>query len=133
MAVKLDIRKSVMNPVLSRREVSLVINHHGEGTPSKDLIISELNQIYSTSAANIYVFGVTTGFGSSETVAHAHLYNSIDDMKRIEYPYVVARKTGEVQGKVGRRVRKENRKKAAKIFGTMKRNMAKAAKRAKDD
>lgn len=133
MAIQIDVVKSVMNPLLNRREVTVTVNHHGQGTPAKQVITSELNQIYSVPAANIYVFKMNTKFGSSETTAEAHLYGSLDDMKKIEYPFVIARKTGVAIEKVGRRVRKEERKKKAKIFGTIKRNMTKAAKRAKND
>ncbi|EED42053.1 hypothetical protein EBI_27516 [Enterocytozoon bieneusi H348] len=52
-------------------------------------------------------------------------------MKKIVLPHVLRRITGEEKQKVARRMRKDARKKKAKIFGTMKRNMKKAEREIK--
>lgn len=133
MAVQIKVVKSAINPLLNRKEVELTINHVNQSTPAKKIITSELSSNYSCPETQIYVFGVKTRFGSFETLAKAHLYNSLEDMKKIERPFVMARVTGETIDKMRRRARKDKRIKRYKMFGTLSRNMKKAARRNKDE
>lgn len=132
MAVSLKVVKCATNSLLARKEVELVINHQKQSTPTRSLITTELSNNYSIPAGQIYVYGVKTGFGSSESVAYAHMYNSVDDLKKIERTFVVSRLTGEVPSKVKRINRKQERVKRRNVFGTEKRNMQKAQRRAND-
>lgn len=132
MANKLRVVNSFSNALFNRREISLVVEHNKESTPTKDYVRKELSTNFSVPENQIYVFGMKTKFGSHTTDVQAHLYSNFEEMKRIVLPHVLRRITGEEKQKVARRMRKDARKKKAKIFGTMKRNMKKAEKRNKD-
>lgn len=133
MAVQIKVVKNVTNPLLNRKEVEMTINHVNQSTPAKKVITSELSSNYSVPENQVYVYDLKTRFGSFETRAKAHLYNSIEDMKKIERQFVISRVTGETVNKMKRRARKDKRIKSYKMFGTLNRNMKKAARRNKDE
>ncbi|KAI5152330.1 small subunit ribosomal protein S24e [Enteropsectra breve] len=131
-ATSIKVAKSFVNALLNRRELTINITHPNKSTPTKELITSEISPLYSVPAGQIYVYGIKTGFGSHQSVAYAHLYKSMDDLKSVEREFVVERMTGVKRDKIKRRQRKDNRIKAYKMFGTLQRNMKKAAKRSED-
>lgn len=132
MAISIKVIKSVTNPLLARRELALLITHTNQPTPDKKTIAGELCSNYTVPEGQIRIFGMETGFGIHESRASAHIYNSADDLAKIEYPYVVARMTGNPLRKIKRMTRKQERVKRRKVFGTEKRNMKKAARRTRD-
>ena len=132
MAVSIKVVKCNANALLSRKEVSMTVTHVNQATPKKDLIASELSTNYSIPATQIYVFGIKTRFGSGESVARAHMYNSTDDLKKIERTFVNTRMTGVAPAKIKRITKKQERVKRRKVFGTEKRNMEKVKRRVKD-
>jgi len=133
MAINIKVVKSISNALLNRKEVELSITHPNQATPDKKVITSELSSNYSVPENQICVFDVITGFGSHHSNATAHLYTkSADDLRMIERKHIVARKTGETIEKIPRRTRKDTRIKKYKMFGTLKRNMKKAARRTKE-
>lgn len=133
MAFQLKVVRSNTNQLLNRKEIQLEITHSNQGTPSKEIITTELSSNYSLPAKQIYVYGMDTKPGLHKTVALANMYNSFDDLKKIEREFVVARITGERPAKIPRRQKKDARIKRYKMFGTLKRNMKKASKKAQDD
>ncbi|ORD93786.1 RS24B [Enterospora canceri] len=132
MAIQLKVQKSFTNSLFSRKEIDLTIKHSKQATPNKNEIKKELSTNYSIPVEQIHVFDMTTGFGLHSTEAKAHLYSNAELMKKVVLDYVLRKLTGEEKTKVLRKQRKEARKKKAKIFGTMKRNMKKIEKRNKD-
>ncbi|KAI4291670.1 small subunit ribosomal protein S24e [Pancytospora philotis] len=132
MAISIKVTKFNTNALLSRRELELSITHRNQSTPNKEVITSELSSNYAVPAGQIYVHSVKTGFGIHESVARAHMYNSTDDLKKIERAFVTTRLTGEAPFKVKRITKKQERVKRRNIFGTEKRNMEKAKRRIKD-
>ncbi|KAI5176392.1 small subunit ribosomal protein S24e [Pancytospora epiphaga] len=132
MPLAITVTKYNTNALLGRKEVELSISHPSQATPNKSVISSELSNLYTVPSDQIYVYGTKTGFGANLSVARAHLYNSLDDLKKIERSFVVTRLTGVSETKIKRIIRKQDRKKKSKIFGTEKRNMMKAKRRNKD-
>lgn len=127
----LDIRvnKYQNNPLLKRRELEITVNHDKTSTPSKKEMAENISSSYSLPASQIYVFGIKTGFGSNESVAYAHIYNSMQDLKDIEKEHVIAKITGEVKSKINRRTKKQEKNKKLKIFGSERRNKMKAKRK----
>uniref|UniRef100_A0A1B6K6C4 Small ribosomal subunit protein eS24 n=1 Tax=Homalodisca liturata TaxID=320908 RepID=A0A1B6K6C4_9HEMI len=132
MPLAITVTRFNTNALLGRKEVEMSISHPNQATPNKEVISSELSNIYTIPSSQIYIYGMKTGFGAHLSVARAHMYNSADDLRKIERPFVVARLTGVSETKVKRIIRKQERKKKAKIFGTVKRNMKKVQRRNKD-
>lgn len=124
--------KSAANPLLNRKEIQLEITHACQAGPSKKTVTEELSTNYSIPAENIYVYDMYIAKGTHTTVAKANMYNSFEDLKNIERAFVLARLTGEKETKMPRRQKKAARKKKYQMFGTLKRNMKKAARRAEE-
>lgn len=133
MAFQLKVVRSSNNQLLNRKEIELEITHNNQASPSKEIVTSELSSNYSLPPKQIYVYGMRTKPGLHKTVALANMYNNFDDLKKIEREFVVARITGEKPSKIPRRQKKDARIKRYKRFGTMKRNLKKASRRAQDD
>lgn len=133
MAYQLKVVRSTPNPLLNRREIQLEITHTNQSSPSKTAVTQDLSSNYSLPKEQIYVYEMTTKPGLHKTIAKANMYNSFDDLKNVERSFVVTRITGEKTKKVARRLKKDLRIKKYKRFGTMKRLMKKAARRAEDD
>lgn len=133
MAFQLKVVRSNTNQLLNRKEIELEITHSNQASPSKEIVTSELSSNYSLPSKQIYVYNMHTRPGQHRTVALANMYNSFDDLKKIEREFVVARITGERASKIPRRQKKDARIKRYKRFGTMKRNMKKASRRSQDD
>lgn len=133
MAFQLKVVRSSTNHLLNRKEVQLEITHNNQASPSKETVTTELSSNYSLPTKQIYVYGMSTKPGLHKTVALANMYNSFDDLKKIEREFVVARITGERPVKVPRRQKKDARIKRYKMFGTLKRNMKKANRKAQDN
>ncbi|ORD97947.1 RS24B [Hepatospora eriocheir] len=132
MSVHLKITKSFTNQVLNRKELCMEITHSNQATPNKAVIVDELSVNYSIPKNQIYVFKMKTEFGIQRSKALAHLYNSEESLREIEKQYVIKRTFNEEIDKLPRRSRKENRKKAAKRFGTEQRLIKKVERRQKD-
>lgn len=133
MAFQLKVIKSTSNPLLNRKELQLEITHTNQSSPDKKTVTSELSSNYSIAAQQIYVYDMCTKQGLHKTMASASLYNTFEDLKKIERAFVVTRITGEKETKVPRRQKKDARIKKYKKFGTLKRNMKKAARKSQDD
>lgn len=119
------------NRPLQRREVVLSISHPKSRTPSKEDICSQIGSLFKVRKELVIVSGCSTRFGTHETKCKVRIYESPEMLREIERDFVVKRKTGEeVRKKKARRVRKKERKEKAKIFGTMRRHLKKAEKRA---
>lgn len=133
MSLQLKVTKSFANCIFNRKEIDLTIKHTKQATPNKDAIRKELSTNYSVPVDQIRVFDMKTGFGVHESTAKAHLYSDAELMKTVVLSYVLRKVTGAEITKVARRQRKDARKKRVKIFGTMARNMRKAAKRSESN
>ena len=133
MAFQLKVLKNINNQLLNRKELQLEITHTNQSSPDKKTVTSELSSNYSIPEEQIYVYGMTTKQGLHKTLAMASMYNSFEDLKKIERAFVVSRITGEKVTKVPRRQKKDARIKKYKKFGTLKRIMKKASRKAQDD
>lgn len=117
--------------MLGRRELELSINHAGKATPAKAEVQAKIAELYQTRKDGILVFDMCNQQGTNTSISKCRIYGSLDDLKKIELPYAIRRITGEVKGGKPRRARKDERKKKAKMFGSLKRNMKKAEKKNK--
>lgn len=133
MVFELKPISKVTNMLLNRKEYLIEITHTNSAAPNKATLTSKLANEYKVEENQIYVFNMNTFPGEHKTLANANIYNSFDDLKKIERDFVVARITGEKKSKIPRRQKKDARIKRYKMFGTLKRNMRKAAKKAEAD
>lgn len=119
------------NKLLSRRELEVVAHHPGMPIPSKEEVCEKISELYQTNKKNVVVSDLSNRYGTHRTSLKARIYSSADALADIERKHIVARLTGKEFKTVPRRVRKDERKKRVKIFGTIKRAMKKAEKKNK--
>ncbi|KAG0416906.1 30S ribosomal protein S24e [Dictyocoela roeselum] len=117
------------NKLMERKEIELKATHLQSSTPTKEEMRAKLSPLLKANPQNIIVCDCKTRFGTNITTAKAKVYDSLDQLKKIEHFHVVTKITGEKKTKANRRARKDARKKKVAMWGTLKRNMKKAEKR----
>jgi len=70
--------------VLPRREVIVEIAHTEKPTPSEKQVREELIKKFSCKEELLIVKGISTKYGSSDSVVEAFIYEDEDSMKKIE-------------------------------------------------
>lgn len=131
MALETQVCAVRENKPLQRKELMLRVSHGRASTPSKEEIASQISSLFKVKKDLVVVYGCLTKFGTNETKCSVKVYDSFDTLKRVEKKSVIKSKTGEESKRNVRRVRKDARKKKAKIFGTMRRHVKKAERRAR--
>ncbi|KAG5860324.1 ribosomal protein S24 [Encephalitozoon hellem] len=131
MSLELEISSMRDNKLLSRRELEVVAYHPGMPTPSQEEIRSKISELYQTNKRNVVVAGLKNRYGTHRTTLKAKIYSSAEALSNVEKKHIVAKLTGKEFQVTPRRVRKDERKKRYKIFGTLKRAMKKAEKKNK--
>ncbi|UYI26622.1 ribosomal protein S24 [Encephalitozoon cuniculi] len=119
------------NRLLSRKELDVVAYHPGMPIPSKEEIREKISELYQTKKDNVVVMDLKNRYGTHRTTLKAKIYSSIEVLSNIEKKHIVAKLTGKEFHVTPRRVRKDERKKRYKIFGTLKRAMKKAERKNK--
>ncbi|KAM0673106.1 ribosomal 40S subunit protein S24B [Gurleya vavrai] len=131
MALSIEIKKLKENKLLLRKEMDLILKHPKESTPKKEEIAAKIAALHQSSAKNVVIYDIQGHFGSHVSTGKAKVYASFEQLESVERAFVVTRKTGVKVKKVVRRMRKDARKKKAKMFGSLRRNKKKAEKKEK--
>ncbi|EJW04377.1 hypothetical protein EDEG_01381 [Edhazardia aedis USNM 41457] len=130
MAFKLEIVKQTENKLLQRKELDLILTHTLEKTPNKIDVSKRLATTFQADPKNVIVYDCKGRFGSHVTHSKAKIYFSFDQLKTVERDFVVARISPEDKVKKPvRKARKDARKKALKVFGSLKRRTKKAERK----
>ncbi|KAM0672797.1 hypothetical protein OCOL_000063 [Ordospora colligata] len=117
------------NKLLSRKELEVVAHHPGMACPSKEEVRDKISELYQTNKKNIVIAGMNNRYGTHRSMMNARIYASADMLTQIEKKNIVAKMTRTEIKIKARRVRKDERKKSYKMFGTLRRNTRKAEKR----
>ncbi len=64
------------NPLLKRKEISLQIDHKGEGTPQRFDIRKRMASKLGAKIENVFVVGVRTSTGIQKTVCQLQIYDA---------------------------------------------------------
>merc|ERR1711964_197724 len=109
------------NPLLSRKQMVIDVIHPTQGSVSKKSIREKLATAYKVNDSTcIHVFGLKTAFGGGRSTGFALLYDNLAAAKKFEPKHRLKRVGIAVAAKVGRRQRKDVRKKQKKIRGKAK-------------
>jgi len=74
----LKVKQDTYNPLLKRKEVSVEVEHEGQGTPSRVDLRKAVASKFSTKPENVYVIDVETKTGTQNAVCQIEVY---DDAK----------------------------------------------------
>ncbi len=78
----------------------------------------------------VIVFGVRTAFGGGRSTGHALIYDTVDDPKKYEHKYRLARIGLEKKREGSRKQIKEKKNRGKKVWGVGKRAAKHKAKKA---
>lgn len=107
----IEVVKKGENVFMQRMEVSFVVKHEGEGTPTRDTIREKLAAMFKSPKEGVIVAYMKSDFGSGSTAGYAKLYKSKDGALKTETkPILVRNKLIEVEKKEKKEVRKREKK-----------------------
>lgn len=131
MSITISLTSIKENKLLNRKELEMILSHPKLATPNKKEVTKQLASLHKANTKNVVIYDIVPRFGAHTSKAKAKIYSNENDLKTAERQFVVTRLTGEKPKKVVRRMRKDARKKKAKMFGSLRRNVRKAEKKAK--
>ena len=129
--VQIRTRKFIRNALLCRRQFVIDVVHPGRANVSKSELQEKVAEMYKVKEANtVFLFGFRTAFGGGTSTGFALIYDSIEDAKKFEPRYRLAR-SGLTKGREGSRKQiKEKKNRGKKVFGVGRRIAKHKAKKA---
>ena len=114
-------RKFIANPLLARRQFVLDVYHPQTASVSRVQLKKLVAQKFGCSEQTVITFGFKTKFGGGKSSGFGLIYDSVDQLMKFESKVRLVR-NGYTQPKVkkGRRLKKEEKNKGKKLFGTKK-------------
>lgn len=82
MSIKIE--KTEEKPLLARKEIAASIMFEGKATPSNDEVRKQIASGLKVDEKVVVVKHIYTSFGSSEAKVEAYVYNTEEDLKKIE-------------------------------------------------
>jgi len=114
LSLDLKVREDTYNPLLKRKEVTVEIEHEGQGTPSRVDLRKAVATKFSTKPENVYVIDVETKTGTQDAVCQAEVYDDPKTAQQTVPKYIQIRNLPPDERK---QVREQEAKKEAKPKG----------------
>jgi len=102
------IKQDTYNPLLKRKEVSVEVDHDGQGTPSRVDLRKAIASKYNTKQESVYVVDMETKTGTQSTVCVVEVYDDAKTAQQIVPKHIQTRNLPPDERK---RVREEAAKK----------------------
>lgn len=80
------------NPLLKRREVVFKVIYE-DVTPSRKSIVERLAATMNSKVGLVIVDEIKTAFGKREALGYAKIYETLERVKQVERPHIIARNT----------------------------------------
>jgi len=91
MLMNIEILNQRENKPLGRREITFQIDHPGTSTPSRADIHAKIVAQFNADATTVAISTLENNFGIGRITGSAHIYDSPEQMKRIERGHMVKR------------------------------------------
>ena len=129
--VVIKTRKFLRNALLNRRQFVIDVIHPGRANVAKAELQEKLAEMFKVKDVNTCIlFGFKTIFGGGKSTGFALIYDSVDDAKKFEPKYRLAR-IGLAKKREGSRKQiKEKKNRDKKVFGIGRRIAKHKAKKA---
>ena len=88
--MEIKITSTTKNGLLNRSELAFTASYDG-ATPSRMDIIAKIAALKNAPVENVVLSPLASHFGQRAVTGVARIYDSIDDLKATENPYIVAR------------------------------------------
>ncbi|MEB3862109.1 MAG: 30S ribosomal protein S24e [Desulfurococcales archaeon] len=89
-----EVVRDFYNPLVGRRELTLVINHALKPTPMRISLRMKVAEVYSVDITRVYVKSITTEYGLGRSTARVNIYDSVERVKAFEPEYIIERNGG---------------------------------------
>ena len=118
----LKVKQDTYNPLLKRKEVSLEVEHEGQGTPSRVDLRKAVASKFTTKPENVYIIEVETKTGTQNAVCQIEVYDDAQTAQKTVPKYIQTRnlppderkRVREQEAKKGEAKPKAEKPKAAK-------------------
>jgi len=87
----LKVTQDTYNPLLKRKEVSVEVEHEGQGTPSRIELRKAVASKFSTKPENVYVIEVETRTGTQNAVCQIQVYDDAQTAQQTVPKYIQTR------------------------------------------
>ncbi|HYB83716.1 MAG TPA: 30S ribosomal protein S24 [archaeon] len=84
----LKVKQDTYNPLLKRKEVSLEVEHEGQGTPSRVDLRKAVASKFSTKPENVYVIDVETKTGTQNALCQVEVYEDAETAQQTVPKYI---------------------------------------------
>uniref|UniRef100_A0AC35U856 40S ribosomal protein S24 n=1 Tax=Rhabditophanes sp. KR3021 TaxID=114890 RepID=A0AC35U856_9BILA len=119
-AIVISTKKIVNNRLLNRKQMCVDILHPLKATVSKKDIREKIASLYKVTPDLVIPSGFISQIGGGRTSGFCKIYDSVEDVKKYEYKFMLARFSGVKVEKAGRKQRKERKNRQKKLSGTDK-------------
>ncbi len=89
--MKARVMETEENPILNRKEVKVIIEFEGRGTPGRGEVISELKKLLDVKKKLIALRKIKSVYGMNTVYVYANIYNNEQVLKETEPNYVLKR------------------------------------------
>jgi len=79
------------NPLLERREVVIVVNHIGDGTPSRATLRKLFAEHLNADPSLIFIRRIKTEFGMNKSICEVHVYKNAEAATKLEPKHIIER------------------------------------------
>lgn len=86
----IEITSDTRNELLLRREIRFIIHYEG-ATPSRPQVIGKLCALANVKEQQVALDSLKTGFGKTEAVGRARIYDTEEGRAKTERAYLLAR------------------------------------------
>ena len=83
------------NPLINRKEITLIIYHIGKGTPQRKTVREKVAVAYGVEINRVYVRNILGEFGIGRSKAIVHVYDSVERARMFEPLHVIRKNEGE--------------------------------------
>jgi len=87
----LKVKQDTYNPLLKRKEVSLEVEHEGQGTPSRVDLRKAVASKFGTKPDNVYVIEVETKTGTQDALCQVQVYDDAKTAQQTVPKYIQVR------------------------------------------
>jgi len=88
--LNIEVKRDWMNKLLNRRELDLIISYESS-TPRRDEVRKLIAERYGVEVERVIVEKLESMFGMLKAKAHVHIYDTVEDAKRIERRHILRR------------------------------------------
>jgi len=89
--MEFKVKQDNYNPLLKRKEVSIEVEHDGQGTPSRMELRTAVASKFSTKPENVYVIEVETHTGTQNALCMVEVYDDAQTAQQTVPKYIQTR------------------------------------------